>query len=110
MKGMLNDYLNKGKNVIIDTTFYKRKLRNEIIEIAKRNMCNAYLIITTAPEETIKERISKKRKDSEADYEVYKLIKGLFDPVHIDCLELNTSDESLEESINKVIRYCKNIK
>ena len=107
MKRMLNDYLINGKNVIVDTTFYKSKLRNEIIEIAKRNKSNAYFIITTAPEETIKERVSKKRNDSEADFEVYKLVKGLFDPVHIDYLELNTSDESLEELINKVIRYCK---
>ena len=106
MKQRLISILDRGSNVIVDTTFYKKSLRTEIVEIAKDRKCKPYFILVTADDEIIKKRVSVKRKDSEANFEVYKKLKKQFEPINIDYLEIDTSKEGLMSSIEKIVNYC----
>lgn len=107
MKQRLGVLIDKGKHVIVDTTFYKKSLRDVIIEIAKSRNCKAYFILAIASEDIIKKRISVKRIDSEANYEVYKKIKKQYEPITIDYLEIDTSQDDTNTAIEKIMSYCK---
>ena len=53
----------------------------------------------------IRKRISKKRKYSEADYDVFQVIKASFEPVLVDHIKLYSDREKAEEMIDKAIHY-----
>lgn len=86
-----------GKSVIVDGTFYKRQLRNGVKELAKRYAASVKWIEIHASAEAVKERISKKRPYSEADYDVYQKIKTEFEPMEDDYKQLFS--ERQEESV-----------
>lgn len=106
MQIQMSETLQNGKSVIVDATFFSQKLRNEFISIAQYYTNNLLWILTTAEEKTIKKRVSKKRKNSEADFEVYKLIRDLFDPIEMDFLEIKTDKNILEENLKSLLNYC----
>lgn len=107
MKNLLSESLQKNENVIVDTTFYLRKLRNEFEEVAKIYSNKVYWIWTTATEKTIKKRVSKKRPDSEADFEIYQLIRDQFEPIKVEHLEIKTDKLSIQKNIKRALEYCK---
>lgn len=106
MQKQLELALQKNRNVIVDATFYLQKTRNDFFTIAKKYSKEICWILITADEETIKKRVSKKRPDSEADFEVYKLIRDRFEPLQIEYLEINTTELSAKENITRILKYC----
>ena len=59
----------------------------------------------TADEPVIKERVSKKREFSEADFDVYLKIKETFEPLEQDHLTLRVDQYTLEEMIERTKSY-----
>lgn len=83
--------------IILDATFYQQKLRNRFVRLANRLNSEIRWIEVRAKEEIIRERVTKKRRYSEADFEVYKKIKALYEPLEQAHLVLWSDELSIEE-------------
>jgi hypothetical protein len=57
----------------------------------------------TAEEETIRQRVSEDREDSEAGLAVYQKIKEKYEPIPEPHLTLNSTHQSVEEMIERTI-------
>ena len=98
--------LENGNNVIVDGTFYRRKIREGYRKLAKAQAVGLKWIELKAQEQVIRDRVEKKRKYSEADFKVYLKIKALFEPMRQECLELETDREKdLQVLVEEAIQY-----
>ena len=94
--------LRKGKKVVLDATFYRKKLREKARETAGSGF---FIVECVTHENLLKERIfSRKESESEADFEVYKKVKTEFEPVEEEHLAVDTS-MALERQVELVEKY-----
>lgn len=90
---LITRYLHKaGKNCILDATFnresFRRKLKSKLL-IPKNKF---YLIECVCPENIVISRLKKRKRDySDADYSVYKKMKGVYEPVKDKHITIDTS-------------------
>ncbi len=76
------DGLAAGRVVVMDATFYSRASREEAASIARRLGHPWHLLLISAPEELVQERIARRTNDiSDADFRVYLEMKAIFEPV-----------------------------
>lgn len=101
----MENAINDNKSIVLDATFYRRSLRNRFITKAKELKTSIHFIEIQATSEISKRRLSKQRKHSEADYEVYLIIEKLFQPLENEHLTLHSNDHNIDEMINKAIQY-----
>ena len=94
----------KNRNVVLDATFYTNDIRTKFIDEAK-GKGTIFFIEVIADEAVIKERVNKKRMDSNADFEVYKKLKNEWEPLHEEHLILQSNDDNIEEMLNKAVNY-----
>ena len=99
------EFLKKSKTVVIDATFYKNIFRKPYQLLGERYEADIKWIEIRADEEIIKERISKKRKYSDADFEVYKRIKEDYEPLSAAKLILWSDQLSVEEMVGQAKVY-----
>ncbi|MFN7119715.1 MAG: AAA family ATPase [Saprospiraceae bacterium] len=102
--------LENDTDVIIDGTFYQKKLRQPYILLAKKYKAAMYWIETAANEEVIRERVSCCREYSEADFAVYLQIKSQYEPLNIPHLVLHSDQLSIAEMLENAVNYLKNNK
>jgi predicted kinase len=95
--------LHAGKTVIIDATFYKEDLRRRFTSYV-REPGMLHFIEIVADELLIKNRLSR-RKNSHADYNVYKLIQADWDPAMFPHLTIQSTDDNINEMISKALEY-----
>ncbi|MFW5886838.1 MAG: ATP-binding protein, partial [Bacteroidota bacterium] len=69
--------------------------------------CPLFFIEMKASEKNIKERTSRKREHSHADFEVYKKIKADYDQVKEKHLVLQSDQQNLESMIDASLKYLK---
>ena len=69
-----------------------------------------FFIEIKASEKLIKERVSIKRNDSDADYEVYKIIKDQFEEMKDEHLVLHSDEMELTNMVSKALQYLQNNK
>lgn len=70
-----------GKEVIVDSTFYKESIREPFRELASACKARLYWVEVRAQEDVIRERLQKPRPDSEADFGVYQKIRDAYEPI-----------------------------
>lgn len=99
------ELLGRNKNIILDATFSDHKQLAEAKELAYNMGKEIKLIEMKADEQTIKERISKKRKYSEAGFDIYEKIKNEFDPIKEPHLVLDSSNNSVHKLLEKAKQY-----
>lgn len=97
--------LRQGRSVIIDGTFYKSKLREPFEALGRQHHVTTLWIEICAAEAVVRERVSKKRAYSEADYAVYRKIREEFEPPEEDRLQLYSDRDSLEVMLGKTLEY-----
>lgn len=97
--------LKAGNSVIVDGTFYKESLRGKFKELAKECKVPVKWIEIYAREAVVKERISKTRPFSEADFSVYKKVKTDFDNLKEKHICLHSDREPIKEMIRKALDY-----
>jgi len=97
--------ISAGKEVVADATFFKKEFRDKFLDAMRQMRQQFRLIEVRASDETIRQRLSRPRADSEADYRVYKLIKSQAEPVTEEHLVLFSDRESAEEMIKKALEY-----
>lgn len=98
------------RNVIIDGTFYKKRLRDRVREIAKIVGTRFKIVECACPEDVVRERMERrakrKRTLSDADFEVYEKIKAEFEPIKEEHIVVHTNGDYREtvEYILKKLR------
>jgi predicted kinase len=97
--------LTKGEKVVLDATFHLKNMRSLIYTLADKHSSDIYFIYIEAGEELIKKRVAKERPDSEADFEVYKKIKGEFEAIDVPHLNLLSTDSNITEMIQEAKHY-----
>ncbi len=92
--------LGEGKRVVLDATFLKRWQR----ELVRKEFPDALFLLAWAPEETIKERLERRKDVSDADFSVYLKQKEVFEePSEVKYLKINT-DRPKEDLIKELER------
>lgn len=94
-------------SVILDATFYKNSLRLPFYKLAKQLNCPCSIIYVSAEESLIKQRTSKSREDSEADYSVYLKLKDLFEPIDKPYLTLESTDNNIDTLVSTTLTFLK---
>ncbi len=97
--------LSEGKDLIVDATLYKEALRKPYVAIAERHRIPIKWIELSTDEKVIKERVSKTRKYSEANFEVYLKIKAEYEPLKINHLMLRTDLLNETEMLEQARSY-----
>ncbi len=93
------------KTVVLDAGFHFNSQRDLVIAMCEKLNFDPYWIVMTASEQDILARVNKKRPNSEADWEVYNLLKAKYEPLEYKHLALNSSTVSLELMVGEVIEY-----
>lgn len=96
--------LNKNRSVVVDATFHKKQVRDEFSVLSDHNL--QYIEIW-AEEDLIKQRLSKPRIFSDADFDVYKKIKEQWEPMLESHLVLESTNSNLGAMIGEALRYLK---
>jgi predicted kinase len=97
--------LKERKSVIIDATFYKNNLRAPFYDIAVQLNASLKTIYIYAKESLIKERTSRVRIDSEANYFVYLKLKDVFEPIENIHLSLQSTDNNIDVLLTEAILF-----
>jgi len=99
--------LEEGKKIVLDATFYRKKLRDAARKLAKKTESRFYIIECVTHENLLRERIfarGKEKAESEADLGVYEKVKVVFEPIGEKHLVVDTS-KALEKQVELVFGY-----
>lgn len=94
----------ENKNLVLDGTFHKRKTREMFTNEIKGRKQIIFIEIK-ADDDVIRERLKKPRQYSEADFEVYKLIRQQNEPMEEPHLILQSTNKNIETMIRKATDY-----
>ncbi len=97
--------LKNENKVIVDATLYLRQLREPYLKLGERLQKKVYWIEMQADEQTIKSRVEKKRRYSEADFAVYQKIKKAYEPLNEKHLVLVTDEMDAAEMLSKALHF-----
>lgn len=99
---LLAKYLHKGgKSCILDATFFKERLRRDVLKKTGVPKSQIHIIECVCPEYVILERLRKRNdKYSDADVAVYYKIKKAYEPIKEKHL---TIDSSLDPKQNALL-------
>lgn len=97
--------LESGATVIVDGTFYQKKLRQPYIALAKKYGAPIHWIEISAQEDTIRHRVKNRRDFSEADFDVYLKIKSQYETLDAPHLDLHSDQMHVPEMVEKVKAY-----
>ena len=99
--------LTNRRNVIIDGTFYKKRLRDRMREIARDVGTGFKIVECVCPEDVIRKRMVRRAERkvtlSDADLEVYEKIKAEFEPIEEDHIVVHT-DHYYKENLEYVLK------
>lgn len=97
------------KSLVLDGTFYQKDIREEFIQLAYDLNIDLRWIEIMASESVIRERVVKKREDSDADYSIYRLIKEQYTPFgngHL--LRLTSTNQNIGHMLQQAKTYLEN--
>ncbi|MAT56298.1 MAG: hypothetical protein CMN32_17645 [Saprospirales bacterium] len=104
MLTLAEEILLEGKNLVVDSTFYKEALRKPWHELADKTNAATFFIEVTVSDEDARQRLQIPRADSEATWDVYTSLKESWEPIEEPHLKLNASKLSLEEMVEEALR------
>jgi len=97
--------LSEERNCLLDATFSKESRILAAQTLAKKFAVDFFVFEMTADEETIRQRVSEKRKFSEADLTVFRKIRQDYDTVPFNFLQLDSSNNDLKAMTIQAKRY-----
>jgi predicted kinase len=104
MLRQMREAAKKHTYVVLDATFYKDDIREKFVKEAK-DIYDVIFIEVRAEEYVVKKRLEKARKESEADFEVYKKIKTEWEPLSEEHLILQSTDNNIQDMLEKTSAY-----
>jgi len=99
-KGSVTD----RRPVVLDATFYTRDIRDTFTR-ALQELDEIVFIEVVADEELVRERLSRPREDSDANFEVYLEIKEEWEPLQDEHLVLRSTDENVDSMLDEAMEY-----
>jgi predicted kinase len=105
MEFLAEKILGEGKDVVVDATFIQENLRIRFISLAMRKAVPYVLFWVEASERIIKERLSMKREDSEADFNVYLTLSRQLEEPALPYLKLESKKDNINEMLKKAEAY-----
>ena len=103
----MQEAIDKEKDVVLDATFYKNKIRESFITNSKGKIG---FIEVWADENIIQERLKKTRSFSEADLKVYQLLKRQWEPLEEPHLSLESTNNNIDAMLKKAVNFLKDDK
>ncbi|HSJ67422.1 MAG TPA: ATP-binding protein [Anditalea sp.] len=97
--------ISKKQDLVLDATFYLKSVRGLFYKLAHKHQIPCLLIYITADDDIIKERVSKPRSDSDADYGVYLKIREEFEPISRPHLVLKSTNYNISIMVDKAVQY-----
>ena len=104
MLTQMKEVVKQNKNLVLDATFYNNDIRKKFLDEAV-DAGSIFFIEVKAEESIIRKRLQEKRVDSEADFEVYKKVKKQWEPLHLDHLVLQSTNDNINEMLYKAADY-----
>lgn len=100
----MNRAVEEKNDLVLDATFHKKETRDLFINEVKGKAA-VYFIEVQADESVIKERLKKERPFSEADYEVYKIIRQKNESLSKPHLILQSTNDNINDMLDKAATY-----
>ncbi|MCB9356565.1 MAG: ATP-binding protein [Lewinellaceae bacterium] len=97
--------LRAGETVIVDSTFFRKSIRQPYIELAAGLGVRLVWVLATATESVLRARVARPRTDSEADEKVFEQIQTQFEPLDPPFLSVDTSTGSPDAHADAIHRY-----
>jgi len=88
--------LSAAELVILDGTFFTEAFRLPVRRLAAEVPCPLHWIELRAPEPMVRQRVSRPRADSEADFDVFRTVQSLWEPIAEEHLVLDSGDTPAE--------------
>ncbi len=98
--------LKEHKNMVLDATFYKHDIRKKFIDEAGKSGTIIFIEVE-AKESLIRERLNRKREDSEADFKIYNIICSQWEPMHEEHLKLESTNDNIDDMLQQAAKYIK---
>lgn len=93
------------KVLVLDGTFHLQKIRADFIKLSSDLNIDLKWIEVIANDDLIKERLSKEREYSDADYSIHKLIKEEYEPFsnddHIKIKRLTSTNNNINQMLTR---------
>lgn len=96
-----------GATVVVDSTFFKAKLRSDYIELAENQGVTVKWVLATAPEAVLRQRVAVPRPDSEAGEPVLEKIRTQFEPLEPPFLTIDTASAPPAALADEIHAYLK---
>lgn len=103
MLSKAKESLARGMDVVVDGTFYKRSFRKDFQEAFNRE--RTWFIEVRADESLVEQRLGKRRELSEANFAVYTKIKLEWEPLDLEHLVLQSSNDNIDDMIASATAY-----
>lgn len=100
----MNEAISSKRNLVIDATFHYSKIRQRFITNAA-GKADIIFIEVRADENIIKERLKIKREYSEADFEIYQLIRSQWEDLREPHLLLESTNENIDNMLEIAAQY-----
>ena len=98
--------VSQNMRLVLDATFYKSETRETFIR-EMEGKGDIFFIEVMANEDLIRERLKKERPYSEADFNVYKLIRQHWEPMTEPHLVLESTDENIDNMLQRAGQYLR---
>jgi predicted kinase len=106
MLAKMKEAVQQNRNIVLDATFHKKETRELFIR-EMEGKGGLFFIEVQADEKVIRERLKKERPYSDADFEVHQLIGKKNEPLQEPHLTLQSTDENIDEMLQKATGYLK---
>ncbi len=100
----MKEAVSQRRNLVLDATFHKNETRNIFIQ-GMKGKGKIFFIEVWADENIAGVRLKESRTYSEADFEVYKLIRQHWEPLIERHLLLESTDENIDKMLQKAAEY-----
>ncbi len=99
------EVLRHNGKVVLDATFHKASRRAPFVKLAGEMHTRPVVIQVKAGEEETKRRLQRKRPDSEADWQVYQLLKSEYEePEVVDYVVRTDEGKVVGELVEELLK------
>jgi predicted kinase len=103
MRAKMKIAVSQKKSIVLDATFHRAKTRAPFISDAGHEKI-VFMEVKT-DEKIVRDRLNHVRPDSEADFEIYQLIKNQWEPLKGERLLLESTNDNIEDMLQKAAVY-----
>jgi predicted kinase len=99
------EVLREGRTAVIDATFYRADMRDIFLTLARLLYQKVACFEIVAEEDIIRERLSRPRLGSRADFSVYKQLQPLYEEIDHEHLVLKSGVDNVDSMLRQAKHY-----